>query len=643
MEYLKATLPVIQNHLSTYWTPEEKEEQLERLVSVDDNKIIRLVSELNSLFPNSSTMTLSLPRLITVGSQSSSKSSVLNRLCNLNVLPTGSSMTTRVPLNMELIPDDRARVEFGDYAGERFTVTKTIPISYPAVSSTEKLAVRREIETRTVIIAGEGEGIGSAEIIMKVYAPNIQRLSLIDLPGLISVNRNRHNIKEEIERLIESYITQERTLILCVMPARVDIETDQGLGFIAKYDPKFERVIGLLSKPDLMNDNTDIKNYLENRVPDNLKLKYGYYAVMNRVADEESVVDALKAEREYFQRHPVYGSMRDRSRLGIRNLNGDLNTVLTNHVRSMLPDVLSEIIQEQARLGSKIIGMGTPLPESKDGRSSFLHQLVSDFCQTFIECLEKRGTVINSGRQIKDVFVRYRENVDRKNPFDPKTYHDGYIVDAIKDSEGNHMSSPHLSIEVLEHFLQDPERRPIASLVQEATTCATEISQIMTDLVNRILSEDNFQRFPKLVKRIKDDVLYRTINQHLDHSCKKIKDIVSMEETYIWTDDPEFLQELDDIFRVSKNQLEPEIVRSALYCYFKTVKKSVKNIIPKTIMYFLVASIEKEVTSSLFEYVGRLDPDDLLEETSDEAKRRNDIFKYKKRVDTARARLEELF
>ena len=62
-----------------------------------------------------------------------------------------------------------------------------------------------------------------------------------------------------------------------VLPARCDIEVDSALELIKQYDPKGERTIGILTKIDLMNENSDISNYLTNDISNDLKLHYGYF------------------------------------------------------------------------------------------------------------------------------------------------------------------------------------------------------------------------------------------------------------------------------------------------------------------------------------------------------------------------------
>ena len=55
-----------------------------------------------------------------------------------------------------------------------------------------------------------------------------------------------------------SYISSPKTIILSVMPARTDIEADIALDLIKEYDPKGDRTVGILTKVDLMNDNTQL-------------------------------------------------------------------------------------------------------------------------------------------------------------------------------------------------------------------------------------------------------------------------------------------------------------------------------------------------------------------------------------------------
>ena len=58
------------------------------------------------------------PRLVVVGTQSSGKSSLLNALMGVPLLPTGDTMTTRAAVQVELVASSGApRVECGRHEG----------------------------------------------------------------------------------------------------------------------------------------------------------------------------------------------------------------------------------------------------------------------------------------------------------------------------------------------------------------------------------------------------------------------------------------------------------------------------------------------------------------------------------------------
>ena len=111
-------------------------------------------------------------------------------------------------------------------------------------------------------------------------------LSLIDLPGLTSVaitdKGQPKDIKDQIINLVSTYIKQQNTIILAIISARPDIEADMAMELVKSTDPKGERTIGILTKLDLMNEDSDVSIYLDNNVCSDLKLKYGYFGIRNR-------------------------------------------------------------------------------------------------------------------------------------------------------------------------------------------------------------------------------------------------------------------------------------------------------------------------------------------------------------------------
>ena len=88
--------------------------------------------------------------------------------------------------------------------------------------------------------------------------------------------------------MITHYTNKKNTLILSIMQARTDLETDMAFDIIKESDPSGERTIGVLTKVDLMNKDNDVCKYLQNNISKDLKLKYGYFAIKNRSPKEQA-------------------------------------------------------------------------------------------------------------------------------------------------------------------------------------------------------------------------------------------------------------------------------------------------------------------------------------------------------------------
>ena len=90
-----------------------------------DKDILKIGNVLNSIFINRSDM--NIPKLVVVGSQSSGKSSILNSILGLDILPTGSNMVTRGPLQLELIQSIKdVYAVFGEYMNGSWVEIKKI-------------------------------------------------------------------------------------------------------------------------------------------------------------------------------------------------------------------------------------------------------------------------------------------------------------------------------------------------------------------------------------------------------------------------------------------------------------------------------------------------------------------------------------
>lgn len=207
--------------------------------------------------------------------------------------------------------------------------------------------IRAEIEAETDRVTGGKKNISSNPINLRVYSPNVLNLTLIDLPGLtkVPIGDQPVDIEAQIKNMIFQFIRKDTCLILAVTPANSDLANSDALKLAKEVDPQGIRTIGVITKLDLMDEGTDARDILENKL---LPLRRGYIGVVNRsqkdIEGRKDINLALKAERDFFLGHQAYRHLADK--LGTPYLQRVLNNQLTNHIRDTLPG-LRDKLQKQ--------------------------------------------------------------------------------------------------------------------------------------------------------------------------------------------------------------------------------------------------------------------------------------------------------
>lgn len=648
------------------------------ITGLSENQILAVADDINSIFSETSLVEnkpeLTLPRLVVVGTQSSGKSSVLNSVMAMDILPTGTNMVTRTPLDIRLHKLTNGAkdgwVEFGHYNNSYNNSYNTdslypsladplntedndqivdgwhseikIPITVPTPTETEITKIRDYIGKKTNDLAGTGMNICATPIIIKIYSPYVPNLSLTDLPGLTMVacvdKGQPSDIKERIEQLVISYVKQPRTIIMAVMQARTDLETDLGLALIKKHDFDGKRTIGILTKPDLMNYDTHVGEYLTNSISKNLMLTHGYYVIRNRSSKEVKDMDIFKGyelEKTYFNAHQEYKKPIYKDNIGTPNLVNNLSKILISSITEMIPSVMSEIIALETKLNQKLDRMGTDLPSTKDGKLSVLNKYTSNFYYRFIDSIESRGTSVNSGKLIKDIFVGYRSHLQKIKPFNnTKEYNESYFKHIASSFEGNHMSFHIPPIQVLEACMVDEKLQPITTIREPSTGCVDMICETLTDLIRSISMQEEFAQYPPLASFIMTTIIENIINPLRSKAKSQIIDAIRFEEDYIWTDSTEFSNALLEI--TQKPKFDTDAIRKLLDTYFSAIKEIMAHTVPKIVMSTIVREIEKSLLAYLIHNVVSEDKISLLREDENIEKQRVYYGGLKARIDSVK-------
>lgn len=651
------------------------------------NQLIHITDYIRDIFKDS--MIMDPPALCVVGSQSSGKSITLNGLIGIDILPNGKSIVTRTPIHLRLIHVNDSKnivIDFLDKDdNQKLISTHTIDAS--TYTTDQLIPIRDEIVKLTELYAGGSKNVVDIPINIRIKSPSVPNLSIIDLPGLTNIalmdQGQPENIKGDIENMIIKYIRNPKTIILSIIPAIIDVESDMGLGLIKIHDPGFVRTIGVLTKIDMLKDS-NVENYLSGKISRNLQLGYGYYAVRNRSSDEAKTMnqrDGYALEAKLFAETEPYKSSENKQRMGSINLGIRLSEILLAHLRACLPGVMDEIKNKAKYIEDQLSEIGHDYPETESAKKTTLVTLLYGFQREYTGAILDRGAHYNTGSWIAESFRQLSLDIDQIDPCNALMFNDEMINALIRDYNGIHMPDLMISTGIIEKYFQggvnvsymipsnDTENRgvanenglncdgmksmgmgtkkiePIKSLKGPYVRCIMKVQSILINLIDTILSQDNFSRFPQLCTKIKENIVSIIISERYVDTNNKIDDLLTEETECIWTDDQKFrCNVLPGMISKSKDgSVEPLVIRGIFTEYFNIVRTHFNHSVHKKIHTFFVNRIVDDINMRLVDLIiTKGDFNHLLEEHKEKALKRERLNKLKEKIDMTKSMINSI-
>ena len=614
-------------------------------------KLINLIDQLRDCGVNEY---IKLPRICSLGTQSSGKSSVLESIVGLDFLPRGDGVVTRRPLELRLchINSGEPWAIFEERKGQKFT---------------DFIKVRQTIEALTDEVCKTNKNIIDKPIVLNVYSQTCPDLTLVDLPGVtrVPIGDQPKNIEQITKDMARRYAEDPLTIILCVIAANSDIATSDGLMLAKEIDTTGSRTIGVLTKLDIMDAGTDARKVLMN---EEIPLKLGYVGVKNRskqdLINKLSMAETTKKEREFFKSHPAYKNLPP-GHYGTDVLINKLTKIYFRIIRENLPRIIKAINDRVKTAEEELESLGQPMPTDDAGKMSLLWNMINEYCDIFRKVLQGKCNNKNlnflegeGGFKIKILYKKLLEEFTDGYKA-TSGYTDENINYALTIHEGD--SIPGFpSVDAFIYLLR-PQLEKLKDPIEE---CFTNVFQYLDFLSGKIL-EKTFTRFPQAVNDL-TDLVTNYLTEEREKTKYLVDSVVEMEINYLFTNDYDYLNNFTTFIpkqqrppmnnvnnqapgqgagqgqnqgnnQMNNNDMRPQPpidaknifikeIRNRIEAYFKLIVRNLRDSIPKIIGNFLVKEIQENMQLKLYNklYNAR-EITDLLSEPESVAERRKEL------------------
>lgn len=228
-----------------------------------------------------------------------------------------------------------------------------------------------------------------SEDVLKIEkcGPSEDYLTIIDVPGIfrnITEGVTSNTDRELVKNMVKRYIKDSRTIILAVLPSNVDVATQEILTFAEEADPAGDRTLGILTKADLLKEQSAKSAVISLVGGQRKSLKLGYHVVTNRGGDdhgeEDDAATALREREAMFLEHPWHNLPDER--VGVSALRERLEDLLGEITDGAFPKLRTETRQRLEDAEKKLKDLGAPRQTERE-QQQYLVGIASNF-QNFV-------------------------------------------------------------------------------------------------------------------------------------------------------------------------------------------------------------------------------------------------------------------
>jgi len=504
--------------------------------SILDNELIALLSKINIVNTKLTSKyipahikskTYNIPNIIAVGSQSVGKSSSLNSLIGIPLLPTGESMVTRTPINIQIKQSMKQKtikiLKYTDYdCSVEFSAV--IDDNYDFTQYYQRL---RELTDLMV----PQHDVCDTPIYIMYEAPNVQPLNIVDLPGIILTNKfmdQPDGLVDHIYKIIEAYVKIPNTYVAVCLQPHIDFETDPALSHIIKLKKQYKfTTIGIITKPDSINiDLFNVKcGKMISQTSGNLMMDKGYYVLNNTLTntDDNWYINYF-GEDSFIVRTGKYG---------INNIGLLFKSLLLSGTKDSIQVIESNMMDIKNLITEMKVNDGNELKTSTK-RLLYITDHIFIANRILHDSIKSIGNIKNIGHDIKVCMDTLKKDLDNMNEFSSANLTDTELKEIILEFDGYRSNFGKNMTLVLNKCLANANSRPIQKLRKIIELRISEIIRIMKEF---IISTYNgtLDIYPENLNyhKLQINRFTRIINLLTDLSTKILESCVNRAQTAI--------------------------------------------------------------------------------------------------------------
>jgi len=170
-----------------------------------------------------------------------------------------------------------------------------------------------------------------------IAGPGLPNLSFYDLPGVINVSdvESEEYLVHLVRNLVKEYIKADNCINLLALPMTDDL-ANSSASRIIREEKAEARTIGVLTKPDRIQDVESIEQWVHILNGERFRLGHGYYIVRNNPDTSVDHITARMQEHEFFENTEPWASTLKQydQRFGTLQLQAALSHKLTAQIRA---------------------------------------------------------------------------------------------------------------------------------------------------------------------------------------------------------------------------------------------------------------------------------------------------------------------